>query len=59
LTIQIRKNVRIIVEITPTFTNLFFGTIEKISDGKSGWYADYTKIKSGSFLKASGGFFCP
>ncbi|MHC1738414.1 MAG: AAA family ATPase [Ignavibacteriaceae bacterium] len=50
-----QKQRPIIVEITPSFTNLF-GTIEKISDGKGGWYADYTKIKSGSFLKASGGF---
>jgi len=50
-----QKTRPIIVEITPSFTNLF-GTIEKISDGKGGWFADYSKIKAGSFLKANGGF---
>ncbi|HPO57058.1 MAG TPA: AAA family ATPase [Ignavibacteriaceae bacterium] len=50
-----QKQRPIIVEMTPSFTNLF-GTIEKINDGKGGWYADFTKIKAGSFLKANGGF---
>jgi ATP-dependent Lon protease len=45
----------IVVEISPTYTNLF-GTIEKVSDGKGGWYADFTKIKAGSLLKANGGY---
>jgi len=43
------------VEITPTYTNLF-GTIEKVNDGRGGWYADFTRIKAGSLLKANGGF---
>ncbi|MBA4251754.1 MAG: peptidase [Chlorobiaceae bacterium] len=45
----------VIVEINPTYTNLF-GAIEKVSDGKGGWYADFTQIKAGSILKANGGF---
>ncbi len=49
------KGCPIIIEISPTYTNLF-GTIEKISDGKGGWYADFTKIKAGSILKANSGY---
>ena len=45
----------VIIESSPTFTNLF-GTIEKYSDGKGGWYADFTKIKAGSLLRANGGY---
>lgn len=49
------KKIPVEIEISPTYTNLF-GTVEKISDGKGGWYADFTRIKAGSFLKANGGF---
>ncbi|MDP3685029.1 MAG: ATP-binding protein, partial [Ignavibacteria bacterium] len=45
----------VVIEITPTYTNLF-GTIEKVNDGRGGWYADFTRIKAGSLLKANGGF---
>jgi ATP-dependent Lon protease len=45
----------VIIETSPTFVNLF-GTIEKIYDGKGGWYSDFTKIKSGSLLRANGGY---
>ena len=45
----------VIIETSPNFTNLF-GTIEKISDGRGGWYSDFTKIKAGSILKANGGY---
>lgn len=45
----------VIIEISPTYTNLF-GTIEKVSDGRGGWYADFTRIKAGSLLKANGGY---
>lgn len=45
----------VIIETSPNFTNLF-GTIEKVNDGHGGWYSDFTKIKSGSLLKANGGF---
>ncbi|NUN09761.1 MAG: AAA family ATPase [Ignavibacteriaceae bacterium] len=45
----------VIIEISPSYTNLF-GTIEKVSDGRGGWYADFTRIKAGSLLKANGGY---
>lgn len=45
----------VIIEINPTYTNLF-GSIEKIADGRGGWYADFTRIKGGSLLKANGGY---
>src|SRR3989339_357844 len=49
------KKCPIIVETSPTYSNLF-GTIEKYSDGRGGWYADFTKVKSGSLLRANGGY---
>jgi ATP-dependent Lon protease len=49
------KKCPVIVETSPTYNNLF-GTIEKYSDGKGGWYADFTKIKAGSLLRANGGY---
>lgn len=45
----------VVIETSPTYTNLF-GTIEKVSDGRGNWYADFTNIKAGSLLKANGGF---
>lgn len=50
-----QKKCPIVVESFPTFSNLF-GTIEKYSDGRGGWYADFTKIKAGSLLRANGGY---
>lgn len=49
------KDCPVIIETSPTYVNLF-GTIEKIYDGKGGWYSDFTKIKAGSLLRASGGY---
>jgi len=49
------KDCPVIIETSPNFINLF-GTIEKVSDGRGGWYSDFTKIKAGSFLKANGGY---
>jgi len=49
------KDQPVIIETSPTYSNLF-GTIEKYSDGRGGWYADFTKIKAGSLLRANGGF---
>jgi lon-related putative ATP-dependent protease len=43
----------VIVETSPSFTNLF-GTIETIRDGSGSWYSDFTRIKSGSLLRANG-----
>ncbi len=45
----------VIIETSPSYTNLF-GNIEKVSDGRGNWYADFTNIKSGSLLRANGGF---
>ena len=49
------KDCPVIIETSPNYVNLF-GTIEKVYDGKGGWYSDFTKIKAGSLLKASGGY---
>ena len=45
----------VVIETSPTYANLF-GTIEKIHDGRGGWYTDFTKIKAGSMLRANGGY---
>ena len=49
------KNCPVIIETSPNYINLF-GTIEKVYDGRGGWYSDFTKIKAGSVLKANGGY---
>lgn len=49
------KRCPVIIETSPTYSNLF-GTIEKYSDGRGGWYADFTKIKAGTLLRANGGY---
>ncbi len=49
------KGCPVIIETSPNYVNLF-GTIEKIYDGRGGWYSDFTKIKAGSLLRASGGY---
>jgi lon-related putative ATP-dependent protease len=46
----------IVIETTPSYSNLF-GTIEKIYDKRQGtWKTDFTKIKAGSLLKADQGY---
>jgi len=45
----------IIIEDFPTYKNLF-GSIEKMYDPGTGWHSDFTRIRSGSLLKASGGY---
>lgn len=45
----------VIIETSPTYINLF-GNIEKTTDGRGGYYTDFTKIKAGSLLRASGGY---
>ncbi len=45
----------VIVETTPTFTNLF-GTIEKKFDQRGFWRSDFSHIKAGALLKADGGY---
>ncbi|MBZ0182231.1 MAG: AAA family ATPase [Melioribacteraceae bacterium] len=49
------KECPVVIETSPTHTNLF-GNIEKFNDGYGGWYADYSKIKAGSLLRANGGY---
>ena len=45
----------VIIETSPTYINLF-GNIEKTTDGRGGYYTDFTKIKAGSLLRACGGY---
>ncbi|MCP5062283.1 MAG: AAA family ATPase [Ignavibacteriae bacterium] len=49
------KSTPVVIETSPSFTNLF-GLIEKYNTGNGVWFTDYTKIKSGSLLKANGGY---
>lgn len=49
------KEIPVVIETSPTFTNLF-GTIQKYNDGTGNWQSDFTKITAGSILKANGGF---
>jgi ATP-dependent Lon protease len=49
------KGAPIIVEMTPNYRNLF-GTIERVIDRSGVWKTDFTHIKAGSFLRASGGY---
>ena len=45
----------IIIETSPTYSNLF-GAIERVTDGRGGSFSDFTNIKSGSLLRANGGY---
>ena len=49
------KTCPVVIDTSPTMGNLF-GAIEKFSDGRGGWYADFTRIKAGSLLRANGGY---
>lgn len=49
------KRPPIVVETNPNHRNLF-GMIERESDGGRSFRTDFTKIKAGSLLKASGGY---
>ncbi len=48
------KSRPVIIETSPTYNNIF-GAIEKYFDGNN-WYADFTRIKAGSLLRANGGY---
>ncbi|UCE25026.1 MAG: AAA family ATPase [Candidatus Zixiibacteriota bacterium] len=48
--------VPIIIEKSPSYKNIF-GSLERVVDRFGYWRTDFTRIYSGSFLKASGGFF--
>jgi len=49
------KSCPVVVEASPSYTNII-GTIEKVNDGRGGWYSDFTRIKAGSLLRANGGY---
>jgi lon-related putative ATP-dependent protease len=49
------NGVPIVIETNPRFKNLF-GTIEREVDRNGIWRTDFTLIKSGSLLRAHGGF---
>jgi lon-related putative ATP-dependent protease len=50
-----RSSPPVIVEDYPTYRNIF-GSIERIVDRSGVWRTDYSKIKTGSLVKANGGF---
>jgi len=45
----------VIIEDHPTYKNLF-GSIERVHDPDSGWRTDFTRIRSGSIIRANGGY---
>lgn len=49
------KNAPVIMEITPSYNNLF-GTVDKSFDSRGFWRTDFTKIRAGSILKADKGY---
>ncbi len=50
-----RASLPVIVESYPTYRNLF-GTIERVVDRSGVWRTDFSKIRAGSLIKASGGY---
>jgi ATP-dependent Lon protease len=50
-----QKGAPVIIESYPTYRNLF-GSIERIVDRSGIWRTDFSKIKAGSFIKATGGY---
>ena len=50
-----RSSPPVIVEDYPTYRNIF-GSIERIVDRRGVWRTDFSKIKTGSLVKASGGY---
>ncbi len=50
-----QTQVPIVIEKSPTYKNLF-GSLERVVDRFGYWRTDFTRIHSGSLLKASGGF---
>jgi len=49
------KKVPIVIENSPSYKNLF-GSLERVVDRFGYWRTDFTRIFSGSLLRASGGF---
>lgn len=49
------ESVPIVIETSPSYKNVF-GSLERVVDRFGYWRTDFTRIFSGSILKASGGF---
>ncbi len=49
------KGAPIVIENFPTYRNLF-GTLERVAGPSGLWKTDFTKIKAGSLIRASGGY---
>jgi len=49
------KSLPVVVETYPTYRNLF-GSIERVVDRSGVWRTDFSKIRAGSLVKASGGY---
>lgn len=49
------KGAPVVIEANPRYKNLF-GTIERVIDRNGVWRTDFMHIKSGSMLKADGGY---
>ena len=50
-----KKGPPVIIESYPTYRNLF-GSIERVVDRSGVWRTDFSMIKTGSFVKANGGY---
>ena len=50
-----QKGPPVVTETYPTYRNLF-GSIERVVDRSGVWRTDFTKIKTGSLVKANGGY---
>ncbi|MEE8576990.1 MAG: ATP-binding protein, partial [candidate division Zixibacteria bacterium] len=50
-----QTEIPIVIEKSPTYKNLF-GSLERVVDRFGYWRTDFTRIFSGSLLKAAGGF---
>ena len=49
------NGVPVVIEANPRYKNLF-GTVDRVVDRNGVWRTDFTRVKSGSILKADGGF---
>jgi len=45
----------VVIEDFPSYKNLF-GSIERVYDPSGGWHTDFTRIRSGSMIRANGGY---
>jgi ATP-dependent Lon protease len=50
-----QKGPPVVIEAYPTYRNIF-GSIERVVDRSGVWRTDFSKIKAGSLIRASGGY---